>query len=37
MTDYSFDLKMRNFKLEVIDTHKCFLPADSFQIVIILH
>ena len=22
---------MRDFNLEIIDTHRCFLPVDSFQ------
>ena len=33
----SFDLKMQNLKLEIIDTHRCFLLADSFQNVIKFH
>ena len=31
MKNDSFDLKMRNIKLEIIDTHRCFPPGDNFQ------
>ena len=31
MRNDGLDLKMRNLKLEIIDTQRCFLPADSFQ------
>ena len=37
MRNDGLDLKMRNLKLEIIDTHGCFLPADSFQNVIKLY
>ena len=37
MRDGSFDLKMRNLKLEIIDTRRCFPPADSLQNVIKFH
>ena len=31
MKNDRLDLKMRNLKLEIIDTQRCFLPAESFQ------
>ena len=37
MRNDSFDLKMRNLKLEIIGTHRCFVPADSLQNVIKFH
>ena len=37
MRNDSFDLKMRNLKLEIIETHTSFLTTDSFQNVIKLH
>ena len=37
MRNDSFDLKLQNLNLEIIDTDRCFLPADSFQNVIKFH
>ena len=37
MINDGLDLKMWNLTLEIIDTHRCFLPADSFQNLIKFH
>ena len=37
MRNDNFDLKMQNSKLKIIDTFRCFSPADSLENVIKFH